>query len=192
MRQRREDIRNIALIVGSGCLGALAVGIGLTAATSVDVHRNEVHYRELLVPADRGHRTVSISVSRAAKPSEELEEAAQKAVQTALDDLEKQLDETVTELEAAKHRVEVGGHSYSFVSLGGVRIRGAAGTDPVVYVDGVRLDGGLEALNPEDIDAIEVLKGSKATEQYGEEGKNGVVIVITKAGKKRKGGGPPP
>ncbi len=40
----------------------------------------------------------------------------------------------------------------------------------------------LGELNPQDIEAIEVIKGEKALEQYGGEGKNGVVIITLKSG----------
>ena len=193
MRQRREDIRNIALIVGSGCLGALAVGIGLTAATSVDVDDSrftvetlELHPVDGLRPVRRGNRSASISIQGSATPSEVME-AQQKAVQAALEDLEAQLDRAATELEASRGRVEADGHGMS--SQGFVHIGGTAGAGPVVYVDGVRFEDGLEGLNPDEIDSIEILKGDKATEQYGEEGAKGVIIIVTKTGKKRKGGG---
>lgn len=196
MRQRREDIRNIALIVGSGCLGALAVGIGLTAATSVDVDDSRFTVDEVeLHPVEvhtvrRGNRSVSISIQGSARKPEGLAEAREKAVQAALEDLEAQLDRAataLTELEASKVRVEADGHR--MFSRGFVRIGGTAGADPMVYVDGVRFEDGLEGLDPDEIDSIEILKGDKATEQYGEEGAKGVIIIVTRTGKKRKGGG---
>lgn len=58
---------------------------------------------------------------------------------------------------------------------------------PVIYVDGVRVDGGgaglitlHPALAPEHIDRIEVIKGEYATEKYGEEAANGVILIFTK------------
>jgi len=68
---------------------------------------------------------------------------------------------------------------------------------PVIYVDGVRMDdsevlgygvGGqgmsmLANLNPEDIDKIEVLKGPAGAASYGTSGSNGVVLITTKKGK---------
>jgi len=72
------------------------------------------------------------------------------------------------------------------------------GTDPIVYVDGVRMDadpsrgpaqrGGagasrLNDINPEDIEAIEIIKGPAAATLYGTEASNGVVQIITKRGK---------
>ncbi len=64
---------------------------------------------------------------------------------------------------------------------------GTTGAEPVIYIDGVRLDGGVSALNelhpalsPERIDRIEVIKGEAAREKYGEEGASGVILVFTK------------
>ncbi|WP_348619742.1 TonB family protein [Pedobacter lusitanus] len=38
----------------------------------------------------------------------------------------------------------------------------------------------LDAISPNDIESVEVLKGAKATEIYGEAGKNGAIVVTTK------------
>jgi TonB-linked SusC/RagA family outer membrane protein len=72
------------------------------------------------------------------------------------------------------------------------------GTDPIVYVDGVRMDadpsrgpaqrGGagasrLNDINPEDVESIEIIKGPAAATLYGTEASNGVVQIITKRGK---------
>lgn len=61
------------------------------------------------------------------------------------------------------------------------------GWEPVVYVDGVRVDGGLAGLgdllpdlDPERIDRIEVGKGEVAQKRYGREGAKGVIHIYTK------------
>jgi len=85
-----------------------------------------------------------------------------------------------------------------------IRIRGAgslnAGLDPVIYVDGVRIEsalqgnfdsgwGGsqasspLDAINPDDIESIEVIKGPAAATLYGAEAAGGVIQIITKKGR---------
>lgn len=96
-----------------------------------------------------------------------------------------------------------------------VRIRGAAGlstntnTRPLFVVDGVPLfdektdmasrgfdplnsfdyGSGINDLNAEDIESIEILKGAKATVLYGSQALNGVVLITSKSGKKTKGFG---
>ncbi len=72
--------------------------------------------------------------------------------------------------------------------MGSIRIRGnrsiSASKDPLYVVDGVPLQsGGIEAINPRDIEAIDILKDASATAIYGSRGANGVVIITTKGGK---------
>ena len=67
---------------------------------------------------------------------------------------------------------------------GALQIRGALGDGaPLIFVDGVRLDEGsaaLSSLNPDDIDRIEVIKGSAAADLYGERAENGVIQIFMK------------
>lgn len=52
---------------------------------------------------------------------------------------------------------------------------------PLIYVDGVRIEGGMpEQLSPDLIESVEVLKGEAAFEQYGEEASNGVILITMK------------
>lgn len=65
-----------------------------------------------------------------------------------------------------------------------VRIRGLSSTntnEPLYVVDGVPT-GGIEALNPNDIQSIEVLKDASAAAIYGSRAANGVVLISTKSG----------
>ena len=55
------------------------------------------------------------------------------------------------------------------------------GEKPLMIVDGKEMkEGNIEDIDPETIENINVFKGEKATEKYGEKGKNGVVIITTK------------
>ena len=72
-----------------------------------------------------------------------------------------------------------------------IRIRGErsvnATNSPLYVVDNIPLtSGGIEYLNPNDIESIDVLKDASATAIYGSRGANGVVIVTTKQGKSGK------
>jgi TonB-linked SusC/RagA family outer membrane protein len=72
-----------------------------------------------------------------------------------------------------------------------VRIRGVrsltASSDPLYVVDNIPLiTGGIENINPNDIESIDVLKDASATAIYGSRGANGVVIITTKQGKAGK------
>lgn len=72
--------------------------------------------------------------------------------------------------------------------LGSIRIRGNrslnATNNPLYVVDGVVLSsGGIESINPRDIESINVLKDASSTAIYGSRGANGVILVTTKRGK---------
>jgi len=70
-----------------------------------------------------------------------------------------------------------------------IRIRGASsitgGNDPLYVIDG-NIGGGIDALNPNDIESVEILKDASATAIYGSRGTNGVILVTTKSGKEGK------
>jgi TonB-dependent starch-binding outer membrane protein SusC len=87
-------------------------------------------------------------------------------------------------------------------SGGRIRIRGnnsfqTGNLSPVVYVDGIRIHaantigGGstvqpestLDAINPEDIESIEIIKGPAASTLYGAEAAAGVIQIFTKRGR---------
>lgn len=58
---------------------------------------------------------------------------------------------------------------------------------PLYVVDGVPTDG-IDFLNPQDIERIDILKDASSTAIYGSRGSNGVVIVTTKSGATAKSG----
>ena len=56
----------------------------------------------------------------------------------------------------------------------------------IYVVDGVVRDGGIEDINPDDIESIEFLKDASAQAIYGSRAVNGVVLITTKKGKTDK------
>lgn len=71
-----------------------------------------------------------------------------------------------------------------------VRVRGVGtinNSDPLYIVDGIPVDG-LDFLNPNDIESINVLKDAASAAIYGARGANGVVLITTKSGKKDQEG----
>lgn len=69
---------------------------------------------------------------------------------------------------------------------GGVR----TGSTPLFVVDGLPLDNAstgtgnpLNFINPNDIEAVDILKDASATAIYGSRGANGVILITTKRGK---------
>ena len=88
-----------------------------------------------------------------------------------------------------------------------IRIRGAnsinANNEPLYVIDGLPIDNSpvvpgsaivtdgarrnpLNALNPSDIESVEILKDASATAIYGSRGANGVILITTKKGGKGK------
>lgn len=72
-----------------------------------------------------------------------------------------------------------------------IQIRGNnslfAGSNPIFVVDGLIIEGGFEAINPNDVANIDILKDASSTAIYGARGANGVVVVTTKKGKRGEG-----
>lgn len=70
-----------------------------------------------------------------------------------------------------------------------IRIRGMnsinGGNNALIVVDGLQ-GANLNSINPNDIEAIEILKDASATAIYGSRGANGVILITTKTGKKGK------
>src|SRR5450432_2204289 len=69
------------------------------------------------------------------------------------------------------------------VLIRGVGSLASYGNGPLYVVDGYPITGGIQNINPSDIDSIDVLKDASATSIYGIRAANGVVIVTTKRGK---------
>lgn len=84
--------------------------------------------------------------------------------------------------------------SASNINIRGVSSIGAS-TQPLYVVDGLPVSGqsietdfaeartGMDFINPEDIESIEILKDASATSIYGARGANGVILITTKSGK---------
>ena len=71
-----------------------------------------------------------------------------------------------------------------------VRIRGnrsiTASNEVLYVVDGVPIVDGVNQINPNDIETVNVLKDASATAIYGNRGANGVILITTKKGKQGK------
>jgi TonB-linked SusC/RagA family outer membrane protein len=57
------------------------------------------------------------------------------------------------------------------------------GQDPLFIIDGVVSLGGLQDINPQDIENIEVVKGAAAASLYGSRAGNGVINITTRSGR---------
>jgi len=67
-----------------------------------------------------------------------------------------------------------------------IRIRGIgsvnASASPLIVLDGVPFNGNLNAINPNDIESMNVLKDATASSLYGSRAANGVILITTKKG----------
>jgi TonB-linked SusC/RagA family outer membrane protein len=71
-----------------------------------------------------------------------------------------------------------------------IRIRGYSSintnTDPLYVVDGIVWTEGGNAINPNDVASIDVLKDASSTAIYGTRGANGVILITTKRGARNR------
>lgn len=75
------------------------------------------------------------------------------------------------------------GAASRIILRGGTSIGSPNGSAPLYIVDGVIRGQGLNDINADDIETMQVLKDAAATAIYGARGSNGVIIVTTKSGK---------
>ena len=61
-----------------------------------------------------------------------------------------------------------------------------ASNKPLIILDGIPFSGSWSELNPNDIQAIEILKDASSAAIYGARGSNGVILITTKKGKKEQ------
>ncbi|UGU16352.1 TonB-dependent receptor [Sinomicrobium kalidii] len=56
--------------------------------------------------------------------------------------------------------------------------------DPLIIIDGIQFEGGLNSINQNDIESITILKDAASTSLYGSRAANGVVMITTKKGRR--------
>ncbi len=104
-----------------------------------------------------------------------------KAVLTPTSDVNEMLRGRISGLQ-----VDVGGGSLRPGGTSEILFRGRGSVEGnisgIYVVDGVVRDGGIEDINPDDIESIEFLKDASAQAIYGSRAVNGVVLVTTKRG----------
>lgn len=106
----------------------------------------------------------------------------EKAVLTPTSDVNEMLRGRIAGLQ-----VDVGGGTLRPGGTSDIIFRGQGsieGNVSAIYVvDGIIRDGGIEDIDPDDIESIEFLKDASAQAIYGSRGANGVVLITTKRGK---------
>lgn len=103
-------------------------------------------------------------------------------------EIEKRPVSSVTSaLEGMAPGVQVNGTTSTPGSSPAIMIRGIntvnGSTSPLYVVDGVVWNGGINDINPNDVENISVLKDAASCALYGSKGANGVVLITTKRAK---------
>ncbi|MDP2324104.1 MAG: TonB-dependent receptor plug domain-containing protein, partial [Gammaproteobacteria bacterium] len=81
------------------------------------------------------------------------------------------------------------GSAPSIILRGPQSINGSdRGQEPLYIIDGVVSQGGLQDINPQDIENIEVVKGAAASSMYGSRAGNGVIQITTRSGRNSQDG----
>ncbi len=92
----------------------------------------------------------------------------------------KALDGTVAGVQTTSGSGQPGsGSSVVIRGFGSIK----ASQNPLYVVDGIPYDGNINAINPNDIESMTILKDASAGALYGSRGANGVIMITTKKGK---------
>jgi len=82
------------------------------------------------------------------------------------------------------------GYSTGAKPGGGLEVRGrnslTASSSPLLVLDGVIYYGGLEDINPADIETVDILKDASSAAVYGAKAASGVVVIMTRKGTQGK------
>ena len=198
---------------GEPVIGAAVIVEGTSIGTTADFDGNfaitqAVPSDAVLVVSSIGYKTARVPVTGSLdiileEDTEMLEETVvvgygvqKKSVVTAAissitsDDLKAQSQTRVDNLlQGMTSGVVVTTPSGAPDAAGQVRVRGVGsinGSDPLYIIDGFAVSGGIDYLNPNDIERIEVLKDAASGAVYGARAANGVILVTTKQGQKGK------
>lgn len=103
----------------------------------------------------------------------------------------------IDQLKGRAAGVDIQSNSTQLGASGQIRIRGERSlgrsandansqNSPLIILDGIPFTGGINEINPNDIEALDILKDASATAIYGSRGASGVILITTKRGKAGK------
>jgi len=112
------------------------------------------------------------ALAESRKVMEESKEARKQAIEAAVE-ARRQANEALQEGKGQQYK--------KFTVVGGT-MRNEELSWPKYIIDGVHVKDSdiINSLDPNDIEKVHVIKGEKAVKEYGEEAKNGVILVTTK------------
>jgi TonB-linked SusC/RagA family outer membrane protein len=170
------DNRNIVLKISSVGFETKAVKVGQQTEINVTLEEANTGLNEVVVVGYGTQRKSDLTGSVGSINNKELTERP--AITT-----EQLLAGKIAGVNVATNSGRPGGRTR-------VAIRGFssinASNDPLYIVDGIVSPNGIENLDPNNIESINVLKDASSTAIYGTRGTNGVIIVTTKRGKEGK------
>lgn len=152
MRLRRTEPGDIPLKVAGGVPGLVAtLALGACGLETIVAPEEAMHSAPMATDA----RNVETASSKdAAEPGQESAEAPQTAGNGAPE-----------------------GSSEVFVS--GTACVGPTAL-PLIIIDGVRSKASFDDIAALELESFEIVKGSHAVEDYGEDGRNGAILIFTK------------
>ncbi|MGS2740246.1 SusC/RagA family TonB-linked outer membrane protein [Sinomicrobium pectinilyticum] len=172
---------HIEFVAGGGLsfsfMGFTPREVVVEAGSSViDVQLEEsVTALEEVVLASTGYQTIS------------RERATGAFVSVAKEQLEKPASSVAERLVGVVPGLQSTVGAYGLVNF---RVRGQssllADAQPLVVYDGFPVEGGLESINPNDVESITVLKDAAAASIWGAKSANGVIVVTSKQSKQGK------
>lgn len=156
-------------------VGYLSKEVGINARTSLDVALEpDVAQLDNVVVVGYGTQKKAVVTGAVAAIS------ADEITQTPVTGFDQALQGRISGVQVTQNSGEPGGS----VS---VRIRGvgslSSSNEPLYVVDGIPYTDGINNINPNDIERIDVLKDAASAAIYGSRASNGVVLITTKRGK---------
>ena len=141
---------------------------------------------------EKGKNGVIVITSKTAKDKAEAggssTELVVKGYKTETNDSAKQATSAPisSQLKGKVKGITVVGHKSDSTGKHTIHIKGSAtGGSPLILFDGKQISQEqMDAIAPEDIKSISILKDESATKQYGDKGKDGVIIIVSKTGAK--------
>lgn len=132
---------------------------------------------EVVVVAYGAQKRMSVTASLSSIKSEEL-------LRTPVSNVSSALAGRSTGLFAVQRSGEPGKDNADIFIRGIATFAGGDATKPLVLVDGV--ERGMNTLDPNEIESVNILKDASATAVFGVRGANGVIIITTKTGSEGK------
>lgn len=146
------------------------VEVGAGSAITITLQQNPSVLDELVVTGYSKQARTTMTTSISKLDSRILETSTRSNAATALQG-------TIAGLQVTNTTGQPGS-TPSIVLRGGTSFSGTG--SPLILIDGI--PGSFYALNPDDIESIEVLKDAAATAIYGARSANGVILITTKTG----------